>query len=228
MPHKTPRLIDYGDSAILVQYDIDGFSKDINQRIHSLSHALRQSSQWREIVPGYDSLLCVFDLSTTTADQAKKSLLELTQKTTLDSETAGNIIEIPVVYGGDYGPDMEVLKKSRKLTEKAIIKLHSSQIYDVCMMGFIPGFCFLSEAPEKLHHPRHASPRENVPAGSIGIAGWQTGIYGLSSPGGWQIIGQTPLKIFDAARDDPFLVKAGDKIKFVPIDPEFFEGFSND
>jgi len=228
MPHNTPRLIDYGDSAVLVQYDTDGFSKDINQRIHGLAQALRKSVKWIDIVPGYDSLLCVFDLSVITPQKAKKILLKEIEKTSVKTDFSGTIVEIPVTYGGDYGPDMKSLKKTSKLSEKAIIKLHSAELYDVCMMGFIPGFCFLSEAPKKLHHPRHKTPRAHVPAGSIGIAGWQTGVYGLSSPGGWQIIGQTPLKIFDARRDEPFLVKAGDKIRFVPIDSKFFEGFQND
>ena len=117
------------------------------------------------------------------------------------------------------------IRDSHKLSQADVIKLHSQQLYDVCMMGFIPGFAFLSEAPAELHHPRHATPRPNVRAGSVGIAGWQTGIYGQDSPGGWQIIGRTPLKIFDKSRKDLFLVKAGDQIQFVPIEAKFFEGF---
>jgi len=140
---------------------------------------------------------------------------------------AGEIIEIPIAYGDEYGPDMEAIKSVSQLSQADVIKLHSQQLYDVCMMGFIPGFAFLSEAPAELHHARHATPRQNVPAGSVGIAGWQTGIYGLDSPGGWQIIGRTPLKLFDKSRNDPFLVKAGDQIQFVPIEAKFFEGFSS-
>ena len=112
---------------------------------------------------------------------------------------------------------MQNIMTSSGLTEAAVIEKHSAQIYDVCMMGFIPGFAFLSEAPKALHHPRHTSPRLNVPAGSVGIAGWQTGVYGISSPGGWQIIGRTSLALFDKTREDPFLLSAGDQVRFVPV-----------
>ncbi len=105
---------------------------------------------------------------------------------------------------------------SSGLSEADIIAAHSGVTYRVCMMGFIPGFAFLSEAPKSLHHPRHAEPRLSVPAGSVGIAGWQTGIYGLESPGGWQIIGRTSLRMFDKDREAPFLLSAGDTIRFVP------------
>jgi len=227
---QTPRLIDYGDSAILIQYDLSKedkfYSKDVNQTIHQLANTLRETGNWLEIVPGYDSLLCVFDL-TQTSTHAAKDILKAQLKTLKKTESiAGEIIEIPIVYGGEYGPDMKAIKSAHKLSQADVIKLHSQRLYDVCMMGFIPGFAFLSEAPAKLHHPRHATPRPNVRAGSVGIAGWQTGIYGQDSPGGWQIIGRTPLKIFDKSRKDPFLVKAGDQIQFVPIEAKFFEGFS--
>jgi len=228
--YKAPRFIDYGDSAILIQYELPKdkkfFSKAINQNIHSLANALRQTGEWAEIVPGYDSLLAVFDLTQTSRDAAKAKLKNHLNAKTSDTALKGEIIEIPVAYGGDYGPDIAAIKKVSKLSEKEIIRLHSQDLYDVCMMGFIPGFAFLSEAPHQLHHPRHDTPRQVVPAGSVGIAGWQTGIYGLDSPGGWQIIGRTPLKIFELSRQDPFLIKAGDQIRFVPIASKFFEGFS--
>ena len=117
---------------------------------------------------------------------------------------------------------MAAIKKSSGLSQSEIIDLHSAREYRVCMMGFIPGFCFLSEVPTSLQHPRHSTPRANVPAGSVGIAGWQTGIYGLDSPGGWQIIGRTPLKLFDTSREDLFLMEAGDRIKFIPSSKALF------
>ena len=135
----------------------------------------------------------------------------------ISQDQQGESIDIPVHYGGEFGPDMANIMSSSGLSEEAIIRIHSAQTYRVCMMGFIPGFAFLSEAPQVLHHPRHDTPRLSVPAGSIGIAGWQTGIYGIESPGGWQIIGRTEAKIFDVNRKVPFLLNAGDRVRFVPI-----------
>ena len=226
----TPKLINYGDSAILIQYELSKsdqpFSKTINQNIQALATTLRNTSHWLEIVPAYDSLLCVFDLTKISTETAKDTLKNYLKSVEVTPNTAPNVIEIPIVYGGDYGPDMEAIKKTNTLSETEIINLHASQTYDVCMMGFIPGFAFLSEAPAQLHHPRHATPRPLVPAGSVGIAGWQTGIYGLDSPGGWQIIGRTPLKLFDKSRKNPFLITAGDQIRFVPIAPQDFHEVS--
>ena len=226
----TPTLIAYGDSAILIQYKLvkseRPFSKTVNQNVQALATSLRRADDWLEIVPAYDSLLCVFDLTKISAETAKDTLKNHLQSVEVTPNPEPNIIEIPIVYGGDYGPDMEAIKKTNQLSEADVINLHASQPYDVCMMGFIPGFAFLSEAPAKLHHPRHATPRQLVPAGSVGIAGWQTGIYGLDSPGGWQIIGRTPLRLFDKSRQNPFLIKAGDQIRFVPIGPQDFHEVS--
>lgn len=223
-----PYLIEYGDDAILVQYELPGdinYSKTVNEAVHTLAQSLRNSEIWLELVPGYDSLLCQFDMSKISLDKAKAALTSKIKTLKPLPKSTGNIIEIPVAYGGEHGPDIAAIQKTSKLSKKGLIKAHSDAIYDVCIMGFIPGFAFLSEAPKALHHPRHATPRSLVPAGSIGIAGWQTGIYGLDSPGGWQIIGRTPLKLFDKSRANPFLVQAGDQIRFVPIAAKDFDGF---
>ena len=230
--YTPPKIHNYGDGAFLVQYDTDSFSMEICEAIHALAQALRISKIWTELVPGYDSLLCVFNMGEITYDKAKKRLSKTIAKHLQDTarkpdgktvETAQNIIDIPAVYGGQYGPDMSVISQASGLSEANIINAHSQEPYRVCMMGFIPGFCFLSQAPTALHHPRRTTPRAHVPAGSIGIAGWQTGIYGLESPGGWQIIGRTPLKLFDKIREQPFLIKAGDKIRFVPSSESIFD-----
>jgi KipI family sensor histidine kinase inhibitor len=223
MTLKPPIILPYGDSALLVQYETEGFSQKINDAVHHLAADLRAQPQWTELVPAYDSLLCVFnlaELSLEAAEQHVKQALSLKKPPAI---SAGKTIDIPIVYGGTYGPDMGAIKKSSGLSKAEIIALHCAAPYRVCMMGFIPGFCFLSEAPAALHHPRRASPRAKIPAGSVGIAGWQTGIYGLESPGGWQIIGRTPLKIFDKNRAKPFLIEAGDTVRFVPSKPEIFK-----
>jgi KipI family sensor histidine kinase inhibitor len=126
-------------------------------------------------------------------------------------------IEIPVCYGGDFGPDIEFVAQTHDLTVEEVIRIHSEPEYPIYMIGFTPGFPFLGGLPEKLHTPRLETPRTVVPAGSVGIANAQTGIYPIDSPGGWQLIGKTPLKLFDLQRSNPILLKAGDALKFKPI-----------
>lgn len=212
----SPKISLYGDHAILVDWETDGFSETVNDTVHSLAAALRESEKYIEVVPGYDSLVCVFDLATRSLESTKRHIEDVLARQHFGKRQTGQLVEIPVHYGGQNGPDMETICASAKLSSDKVIAMHSGQDYRVCMMGFIPGFSFLSPAPKKLHHPRLATPRAKVPAGSIGIANWQTGIYGLESPGGWQIIGRTPLSIFDAKRDTPFLLNAGDRVRFVP------------
>ncbi len=126
-------------------------------------------------------------------------------------------MEIPVCYGNKFGPDMENVQKAHGLTMEQVILLHSTPEYLIYMIGFTPGFAFLGGLDEKLYTPRLATPRMHVPEGSVGIANNQTGMYPIASPGGWQLIGKTPLKLFAPDRANPFLYKAGDKIKFKPI-----------
>jgi len=206
----------YGDHAILVDWSADKFSDRINDTVHALAAKLRKSGKYREIVPGYDSLVCVFDLAKRSADATKRHIEDILARDISSETKTGKTIDIPVHYAGDSGPDIERICEASKLTLDEVIALHSGQTYRVCMMGFIPGFTFLSPAPKALHHPRLETPRAKVPAGSVGIANWQTGIYGLESPGGWQIIGRTPLSIFDAKREAPFLLEAGDHVRFIP------------
>jgi len=196
-----PRIQAYGDAALLIRFECTGYSETIVKTLHHLARTLRRQNasapphmRWTDIVPAYD----------TPVDQP------------------GRTLDIPVCYGDEFGPDIGTIMASSGLSQAAVITAHSTPIYNVCMMGFIPGFAFLSEAPKALHHPRHATPRLKVCAGSIGIAGWQTGIYGLDSPGGWQIIGRTPLALFDSERDTPFVVEAGDRIRFIPSSPDIF------
>ncbi len=126
-------------------------------------------------------------------------------------------VTIPVCYGGNFGPDLEEVAKLSNLTVKEVISLHSSAVYEVYMIGFVPGFAYLGGMPELLSTPRKLTPRKAVPVGSVGIAGKQTGIYPLETPGGWQIIGRTPFQLFDARRSSPALLKTGDFVAFKPI-----------
>ncbi len=222
MPHSAPNILPYGDSALLLNYAVQGFSREICETIQSQAAQLRASGQWLEVVPAYDSLLCVFDMHNVTLEAAKALLKSQLKAPLTNDVTSRKVIEIPVVYGGDYGPDLETVCKAKNLTREAAIRAHSSQTYLVCMLGFLPGFSFLSQIPEALRYPRRDTPRISVSAGSIGIAGWQTGIYGLDSPGGWQIIGRTPLPLFDKSRANPNHLNAGDTVRFIPSGNEVF------
>ena len=211
-----PKIQPYGDAAVLLSYDVDGFSDAASQAVLALSQYFQTQNGWTDIVCGYDSLMGTFDPQLMRLGAAVNRFQLAAQSVhTLDPITP-NTVDIPVHYGGEYGPDMGRIMDSSGLSEDGVIEAHAAQSYRVCMMGFVPGFTFLSPAPTVLHHPRHDSPRLSVPAGSIGIAGWQTGIYGLSSPGGWQIIGRTDVSIFDIKRSPIFLLKAGDQLRFVP------------
>ena len=211
-----PKIRPYGDHAILVDWASSTFSDAINDQVHMLAVKLRESGKYKEVIPGYDSLVGVFDLASYAQDSVKRHVEDILARENFTKTKLGPLLEIPVHYGGENGPDMERICKTAKLSIDEVITQHSEQTYRICMMGFIPGFTFLSPAPKALHHPRLATPRAKVPAGSIGIANWQTGIYGLESPGGWQIIGRTPLSIFDAKRETPFLLNAGDRVRFIP------------
>ncbi len=213
---SSPTISNYGDHAVLVNWETKGFSEAVNNAVHALAKQLRQSGKYTEVVPGYDSLVCVFDLAGRSMSLVKSHIEEILARQNFGEGASGQQVNIPVHYGGENGPDMDRICAAAKLSIDEVIALHSGREYRVCMMGFIPGFTFLSPAPEKLHHPRLATPRAKVPAGSIGIANWQTGIYGLESPGGWQIIGRTPLSIFDGKRKTPFLLNAGDRVRFMP------------
>lgn len=146
--------------------------------------------------------------------QQLQQLLDTTTLKTID----GNHIDIPVRYGGEYGPDLVTLAEQKNMRVSELVALHTEPVYTVYFMGFQPGFPYLGGLPESLYSPRHATPRLQVPAGSVGIGGEQTGIYPFASPGGWQLLGRTELPLFDLSKPQPTLLKAGDTLRFVAID----------
>jgi KipI family sensor histidine kinase inhibitor len=140
----------------------------------------------------------------------------------LSDENIGEpqVIHVPTLYGGDYGPDIEFVAEHAGISVEEVIEIHSGTNYLIYMMGFAPGFSYLGGLSEKLATPRLTSPRTEIPAGSVGIAESQTGIYPIASPGGWQLIGRTPLKMFDPARESPALLNPGDYVRFDPLESE--------
>ncbi len=199
----------------------------LNQRVHNLAAALRQRSfDWVEdLVPAYASL-AVFVKPAAIVDGviSMESAARLVRET-LDAlpgdeptPRANRLIELPVCYGSEFGPDLESLAAELCLTPAALIERHSSPEYRVALLGFAPGFPYLLGMDPALCADRLATPRAMVPAGSVGIAGAQTGIYPRASPGGWRLIGRCPLALFDPQRESPALLAPGDRLRFQPID----------
>ena len=138
-------------------------------------------------------------------------------------QTAGEALRIPVCYGAELGPDLAGVAAFAHLDEDAVVRAHTAVTYRVFMLGFVPGFAYLGIVDERISMPRHATPRLRVPAGSVAIAGVQTGIYPMETPGGWQVIGRTPIRPFDPDRAEPFLMKAGDAVQFYAIARDEFD-----
>jgi len=216
-PPAYPRIRPVGETAFTIEFG-DRVDADLNRRVHALDALLEDAplAGIVERVPTYRSLLIVFDPLTTNVAALQTELLRLATGDLAQSPIApGRLIKIPVRYGGSDGPDLDDVAAHCGLTPADVIAQHAAATYQVAMLGFAPGFTYLLGLPPALATPRLATPRLRVPPGSIGIAGSQTGIYALSTPGGWRIIGHTPLLLFDPDRDKPFLVEAGDRVQFV-------------
>lgn len=189
-----------------------------------------------DIVPAYASLTLYYDVVQVrqhihddhTAANAIQVLLETTLASlTAESETTPRLIKLPVCYGDMYAPDLKTLACAKGITPEEVVALHSSQTYRVYMIGFMPGFPYMGQVNEKIAMPRRAQPRLRVEAGSVGIAGGQTGIYPLASPGGWQIIGRTPLRLFDPHLQEPSLLQPGDEVQFYSISEDEFKSYKS-
>lgn len=210
-----------GDRGLLVEYG-DAIDPAINRKVRSMAIAMSKETPEGivEFIPTYRSLIIIYDPSVTNPSQLQEALLSLEGRLADIEIEPPETVEIPVCYGEEFGPDIEFVARSHDLTVQEVIRIHSELTYQIYMVGFTPGFPFLGGLPEQLHTPRLETPRALVPAGSVGIANDQTGIYPVDSPGGWQLIGRTPLKLFDLERTNPFLLKAGDRLKFKPISPD--------
>ena len=184
----------------------------------ALADHLRDSGEWLECVAGIASCVAQFDLAAVSADEAAQRLQAALQSVGTVPDAAGEIIEVPVRYGGDYGPDLDDVCKLLAMDRETFIRRHTETEYPVDMLGFTPGFAFIGGFDEARDVPRRPQPRVRLASGSIGIAGGRTGIYTLAGPGGWQIVGRTPLMLFDAGAQQPFILRAGMRVRFVAID----------
>ena len=226
--HPTSKHLPVGDRALMVELG-NTIDPEINRRVHQLDRAISQAQIQgvEECVPTYRSLLVYYDPLKKSYERLVFELKDFEEKLDeLTVSTQKKVIEVPLVYGGSYGSDLNYVAEYHNLTEEEVIQLHSDREYLVYMIGFMAGFPYLGEVADEIATPRLKTPRLKVPAGSVGIAEKQTGIYPYESPGGWQIIGRTPVKLFDPERRPPALIQPGDTLKFKPIDSEKFSSFS--
>ena len=209
---ETPdaRILACGDDMLSV-------SLDDSRASQALADRLRDSGDWLESVAGIDSVVVQFDSATIDFDTATKRVDdELKQAPdVLDDESA--LAEVPICYGGEFGPDLGDICEQLDLTRDEFVALHTGRDYRIDMLGFTPGFAYIGGLDDALNVPRRKQPRVRVEAGSVGIADGRSGIYALAGPGGWALIGRTPLKLFDATAADPFRLHAGMRVRFRPV-----------
>ncbi|MDQ3523573.1 MAG: 5-oxoprolinase subunit PxpB [Chloroflexota bacterium] len=221
---ETPEITPLGATALLVRFG-DRIDRDLSLRIARLvDHLDHQDVPGIvDLAPAYTTLIVLFDPDEADT-QTIAGLVDAGWTTVADDPDSDNqqarLVEIPVVYGGDAGPDLQDVATATGLSSEEVIRRHSGATYTVGVLGFSPGFAFLIGLPPKLESPRRASPRTRVPPGSVGIGGAQTGIYPLPTPGGWSLIGRTPRVMFDPARASDEELRPGDRIRFVPVGAE--------
>jgi KipI family sensor histidine kinase inhibitor len=212
------------DQSLLVYFDHE-ITLQAHERVRRLLLLLETEpvAGIRNVHPAYCSLLIKFDaikLRHSELEAILRKYLDRLEKVSLPEPRQR---EIPVCYGGEYGPDLTDVAAMHGLTPAQVIELHSSASYLVYFLGFVPGFAYLGELPQALVTPRLATPRRTVPAGSVGIAGTQTGVYPAATPGGWRLLGRTPIPMFRADESGLSFLSIGDRVRFVPISPERFK-----
>lgn len=223
-----------GDSALILEFGNE-IDLPLNLHIHHLFKIIRNAGLnfVKDVVPAYASLAVHYNLLQIPYNREISAFEIVAEKITALVESSGThegateekLIQIPVCYSLKYGIDLPELACNKNMDIEQIISIHSSRVYHVYMIGFLPGFAYMGEVEESIATPRRSTPRQEVAAGSVGIAGKQTGIYPLSSPGGWNIIGKTPLKLFNKNAEVPILLQQGNKIKFFAITEDEYKNY---
>ncbi|MGQ9645732.1 MAG: 5-oxoprolinase subunit PxpB [Thermodesulfobacteriota bacterium] len=216
-----------GDRGLLLEFG-DEISPEVNEKVRRMALALQPEAIEGiiDVVPTYRSLLVVYNPLIIPTEDLKRSLKKLEASLREVSFPDPKLTKIPVLYGGTFGPDLGKVAEYLHLPPEEVIRLHCSKPYFIYMIGFMPGFPYMGELPDALVMPRLKTPRLSVPAGSVAIAQKQTGIYPVESPGGWQILGRTPVKLFDPEKDPPALLRMGDLVQFYPIGEKEFGEWS--
>ena len=218
---RFPRVVPAGDSAILIELGSE-VDPEISSMVFALTDLIKVAGlnsdlevlpTYRSVLVYYDPLVCSYAEMFDAVNGAVEGLVE-----PINVNSSLKIVEIPVVYGGDDGPDLHFVADHAGITEDAVIELHSRTDYRVYMLGFSPGFPYLGGLDERIAAPRLKTPRVLVPAGSVGIAESQTGVYPNAGPGGWRIIGRTSVTLFDVNSSTPSLITPATKVRFIPVD----------
>jgi KipI family sensor histidine kinase inhibitor len=226
MPTKNvpgARFEPASDQSLLI-YFAEKITVEANESVRKLLHLLEEEpiAGVRNLHPAYCSLLVKFDALKWRHEKLEKELRKCLRRLDRVKMPGPRHVEIPVCYGGEFGPDIDEVAALHGISADGVIELHSSATYLVYFLGFVPGFAYLGELPKELITPRLATPRKKVPRGSLGIAGNQTGVYPFETPGGWRLLGRTPLAMFRTDRDVLSLLSIGDRVRFVPVSRERF------
>ena len=224
-----------GDTALIIDFG-NRVDEGINERVLRLFQRLRKAAHPHvtDLVPAYSSLTVYYDVTAVyqhkdqdkTAFETMAEWIEQIDQTEEEISTGNRVIEVPVCYAPCFAADLPYIAEQKRLKPEEVVHCHISRIYRVFMIGFLPGFAYMGEVDEKISVSRKQQPRK-VAAGSVGIAGRQTGIYPLESPGGWQIIGRTPLRLFEKEREKPVLFESGDAIKFYSITEDEYKDYQS-
>lgn len=213
-----------GDTAFIIKAG-DEISGEINATVRKILLRLENEkiAGVTDFIPSYNELMVCYDPSVTGFRELSSLLKSCSSGIDGVDLPLSPVIDVPVHYGGEYGPDIQFVADINKISEEEVVEIHTSAVYLVFMLGFTPGFCYLGGMDPRIATPRRETPRLTIPAGAVGIAGNQTGIYPIESPGGWQLIGRTPFRLFDPCRKPEFLFRAGDRIRFVSVTAKEYE-----